>query len=847
MSASGAWQAVESSADALEDRLGELQGWIGDRAAAYQEELWSAVIRARSGLLVDHENANKTLTCGAVPLARCMLDRSALGFLALSPNRAAARALAERLNEPLMALGWPLRIELRCAELDSSLRRSRRLSPQILVTTPECLALALSTREAEQLFAQVHTLLLDDWHELASTKRGALLEANLAKLRSICPELCTWANSLPLPQPQEAMLQALGGHADGELIEAEQAHKRRTPIIETLLPWHLERFAYPEQFGTELIEALLEKLDPQRSALFLLASPTRAEYWFRALSKVVPELGEALALYHPALDAGRRETIEQAFQAGTVRWLVCAPESESGLELARAEQVCQIGVPGRIATLARRASRQAQPRPARQRILFVPEDLIEVFEAMAIRDALEHADEEALELLDAPVDVLMQHVLLCAAGSGFHAPTLFDELRSTRTFHALSKERFEQVLNTLTTGGALHAYPEFRRLERAGEHYVCANPQLVRLQRANIGVGHSGDEIELRSLSGRRLGGLDPHFVARLRRNDCFYFGGEYFELTMLREHMAYAKRCAPRRELRLPEWRWPQPEASPLLLRRLRERFDGIATLSGNVHGAADGRVGSRVLRQHRQNKRTCVELDGLSRVIAQQCAVSKWPSSKSLLLESCSSSEGEHLFFYPLAGRLVHRVLAALLLERLAHLLDSSSIQCTCNQIGVYLFSRKTVIFEDLLDPSLFDPSQVQGMLESAGLSLGDDARREHFAALARNATLVFAHRPGPHRQSAKHAIDAHKLHDVLERYQNDHPLMQQALSEHAQDHLRRPELLATMARLHSSPFDWVRLSQPSPLAFPLLLSHVRAEKSDEPLAQRLEMLRVRWGIGI
>ena len=139
--------------------------------------------------------SGKTFAAVMGPIARMLAEEEPLKgirLLYITPLRALSRDLSLAIREPIEAMGWPIRVGIRNGDSSSSERTKQlKAPPQILVTTPESLALLLSNAKAEALFGQLETVILDEWHELMGSKRGSQTELCLSWLRQLRPQLQT--------------------------------------------------------------------------------------------------------------------------------------------------------------------------------------------------------------------------------------------------------------------------------------------------------------------------------------------------------------------------------------------------------------------------------------------------------------------------------------------------------------------------------------------------------------------------------------------------------------------------------------------------------------------------------
>ena len=288
---SAAWRRAEA----------RLLAWFasqGRRPAAFQRAAWLAWHEGRNGLVHAPTGTGKTLAAAGGPLIDAALHpRSGLQLLWITPLRSLATDTAQHLNAAVQAMDLPWRVLRRTGDSGSAERaRLRRGACELLVTTPESLALLLSYPDAKTRFAGLRGIVVDEWHELVGNKRGTLLQLGLTRLRHWLPELRTWGLSATLGNLDEA-LHALAG--DGVLIGSRT--KKRT-IVETAVPASGERFPWAGHLGLSQLPRVLDAVLSARSSLVFANTRSQAELWHEALSSVWPEAPETLALHHGSID-----------------------------------------------------------------------------------------------------------------------------------------------------------------------------------------------------------------------------------------------------------------------------------------------------------------------------------------------------------------------------------------------------------------------------------------------------------------------------------------------------------------------------------------------------------------
>jgi len=442
------------------------QGWA---PMPFQRQTWEAYLGGESGLIQVPTGSGKTYAAVMGPIAELLAQPApGLHLLYLTPLRALSRDLALAIQAPIDAMGWPLRLAIRNGDTPSHERtRQLRTPPQILITTPESLSLLLANARAPELFASLQAVVLDEWHELMGSKRGVQAELCLGWLRQLRPGLRTWAISATIGNLNEAARAAVGMEsAAPRLITADI---QRATAIRSLLPESIDGFPWGGHLGLRMYEELVAGLDPAVSTLLFTNTRNQAERWHQCLRFACPEMEDALALHHSAIDRAEREAIEARVKTGELRWVVCTSSLDLGVDFQPVERVVQIGSAKNLARLLQRAGRSAHCPGGTSQVLFMPTNALELLEVSAMRRGLVDGLVEHRRPPTQPLDVLLQHLVTLACGPGFAPDAALVGVRRCWSFRHLSDAQWQWCLDFLEYGGrCLGAYPRYRKLVRCG-------------------------------------------------------------------------------------------------------------------------------------------------------------------------------------------------------------------------------------------------------------------------------------------------------------------------------------------------------------------------------------------
>jgi ATP-dependent Lhr-like helicase len=589
----------------------------------------------------------------------------------------------------------------------------------------------------------------------------------------------------------------------------------RTTEISSIFPETIDGFPWAGHLGLRMYEELVAVLNPCISTLLFTNTRNQSERWHQCLRFACPEMEGALALHHSAIDRGERESIEAAVKAGEIRWVVCTSSLDLGVDFQPVEQVVQIGSPKNLARLLQRAGRSAHIPGGTSKVLFMPTNALELLELSAVRRGLEEGLVEQRKPPTAPLDVLLQHLTSLACGPGFNPEQTLHSVRSSASYKNLSQEDWDWCLMFLEQGGeCLGAYSRYKKLEWNAEtkRYHIREKTIARLHRFNIGTITAAPSITVRFIRGAVLGHVEETFISQLKPKDVFFFAGRQLEFIRLREMTAYVK-VSTKKSRTVPAWAGGQMALSDLLTHHLRQEID-----------------------RARRGDLDTPELKALKPLFDRQQDLSVLPKIHQLLIETCQTREGTHLFAYPFEGRFVHEGIGFLWASRLTKL-ERGTITVSVNDYGFELLAPRSYPMAELVEDHadrLLDQKNLEDDLKNA-LNLSELQRRR-FRAIAQIAGLMNRGFPGSSKSTGQLQISASLLFDVFSRHEPNNRLLQQAYHEVIHDQLELNRLEKALTRAATQEWLHVQTPRPGPLAFPLLVERLNSRMSNETVLERI-----------
>jgi ATP-dependent Lhr-like helicase len=733
----------------------------------------------------------------------------------------------------------PVRIETRTGDTPVSRRqRQRRYPPDILLTTPEQLALLLASADAPFLFSSLKRIVLDELHALVTSKRGDLLSLDLARLFRIAPGIHAIGLSATVAEPESLsrflVPQPQNASVGADLVVASGG---AAPIVEMLdtqerLPWagHSARHALGEMY--DLIKR-------HKTSLMFVNTRSQAEMLFQELWAMNDD-GLAIALHHGSLDVAQRRKVEDAMAAGRLRGVVCTSSLDLGIDWGDIDLVINVGAPKGASRLLQRIGRANHRLDEPSRAIMVPANRFEVLECRVAIDAIAENAQDTPPLRTGSLDVLAQHVLGCACGDPFLADDLYDEVRTAAPYAELSRKDFDDTVDFVATGGyALKSYERFARIRQGPDgKWRVSNPRVRQMYRLNVGTIVEEQMLKVRlvrsrrggsgstgviSRGGRVLGQIEEYFIEGLVAGDTFVFGGEIVRYEALMEDEVYVSRASDK-DAKVPSYMGGKFPLSTYLAERVRQLL-------------ADQNAWKGLPDQVRE-------------WLSMQVLLSRVPGARELVVETFPRGGSTYLVCYPFEGRLAHQTLGMLVTRRLERL-RARPLGFVANEYALAVWASSDIsalIRQNRLDlAQLFSPDMLGDDLEAW---LAESAlMKRTFRNCAIISGLIPRRFAGEEEKSRRQMLFSTDLvYDVLRKHQADHVLLRAARADAATGLLDIKRLSDMLTRIQGH-ITHKALDRISPLAVPVMLEigreAVYGEASDELLAETAEEL-VREAMG-
>jgi ATP-dependent Lhr-like helicase len=786
------------------------RGWA---PRAHQLAVLAAVQAGDSVLLIAPTGGGKTLA-GFLPslLDLAATPRDGIHTLYVSPLKALATDIARNLTAPVAEMGLSIAIETRTGDTPGDRRRRQREQPpQILLTTPESLAVMLSLADAGRMFAGLSTIVIDEVHALAGGKRGDQLALCLTRLAALAPGAVRIGLSATVAHRQPLLDYVAPG---ARLIEVAEGAPPALGVMlpDGPLPW-------AGRMGLINAPEILARIRAAGMTIVFVNTRAQAELIFQALWRLNEDT-LPIALHHGSLDLAQRRRVEAAMAAGELRAVVATSSLDLGIDWGGVDQVIQVGAPKGVSRLLQRVGRANHRMDEASVAVLVPANRFEVLEceAAVLGVAARELDGEAPR--PGGLDVLAQHIFLRAAAGPFHPDALFAEVTTAQPYATLTRQDFDDVLGFVENGGyALRAYERYARLFRDSEGLVhIRSERLARQARMNVGTIVEAPVLKVRyaGRGGGTLGEVEEYFASMLRPDDTFIFAGRLLRFLRLRETVVEVADGGSGDPM-VPAYAGGRLPLTTNLAVRVRAMLHDPDTW----HHFPDSVREWLTLQQYR----------------------SELPGRSGLLVEVFPREGRWYLVAYCFEGRNAHQTLGMLLTRRME--------RAGCMPLGFVATDYVIAVW------SAEAPGDVAALFEED--MLGDDLEawmaessmlKRTFRNVAVIAGLIERNHPGAEKTRRQVTVNSDLIYNVLRRHQPDHILLRATRADAAGGLTDVGRLAAMLARIRGD-IRVVRLDRVSPLAVPVMLDIgrevVRTPANEEAMLAEAEALVAEATAGV
>lgn len=781
----------------------------------FQSETWYKFSRKYSGMVIAPTGFGKTFSVFLAVVIDFMNHpeeyKPGMKLLWITPLRALAKDLAKAMSEALDDIGLDWEVAVRNGDTPKDVRaRQTKKMPDILIITPESLHLLLAQKQHQKFFNNLQCLVVDEWHELLSSKRGVMTELAVSRILSYQRKLRIWGITATIGNLDEAQHVLIPYDVKKTKVVAREKKKIE---IKSVFPNDVEVLPWAGHLGTKLADKIIPIILDSQTTLVFTNTRSQAEMWYQVLLSTYPDFAGQIAIHHSSVDRDIRIWIEENLSSGYLKAVISTSSLDLGVDFKPVDTVIQIGSSKGIARFLQRAGRSGHSPFETSKIYFVPTHSLELIEVAALKEAVKQNRIEPREPLVLCYDVLLQFVLTLAVGDGFSEKETYSQIVQTNAFNQLTPEEWSWILTFVTVGGKLKNYEEYHKVVVENGLYKVTSRRIAMLHRMNIGAIVSDSMLKVKFFGGGYVGMIEEYFISKLKKNDKFILAGRVLEVSHVKEMTVFVRNSSGKGIV--PSYLGGRLPMSSYLSVFLRQKLSE----------SLDAKTSEKELRF-------------LHPLLISQQEHSHIPTEKEFLVERIKTREGHHLFMYPFEGRLIHEVMSALIAYRISRI-SPISFSIAMNDYGFELFSKLEIpLTEENIEEILSRENLLRDVMASVNST---EMARRKFRDIAVISGMVIRTYPGQQKNNKNLQASSGLIFNVLEDYDPQNLLLKQAYSEVFFQQIDEARLVNAFNRIHESEIIIKNSNTFTPLSFPIKVDSLRQSLSSEDLKARILRMKM------
>jgi ATP-dependent Lhr-like helicase len=829
-----------------------------------QRAAWPAIAAQRHVLIAAPTGSGKTLAAFLAVIdelvrvgvaANGLADETSVVYV--SPLKALSNDIHRNLEAPLAGIGEELRrLGLPCPEIRTFVRTGdtpqhertamRKRPPHIVVTTPESLYILMGSESGRRMLASTRTVIVDEIHAIAGSKRGVHLALTLERLEALAGRKLTRVGLSATQKPIEEVARFLvgtrnlarDGTADCTIIDAGHVRERDLGLEIPAAP--LEAVMSGEVW-VQLYDRLAQLVSEHRTTLVFVNTRRQAERIARHLAERVGE--QHVTAHHGSMAKESRLDAETRLKRGELRALVATASLELGIDIGEVDLVCQIASPRSIAAFLQRVGRSGHSLGGTPRGRLFPLSRDDLVECTALLSAVRRGELDRLRLPAKPLDVLAQQIVAEVAAREWQVEELYALLRGAYPYRDLERGEFEEVIRMLAEG-----YSTRRGRHGALIHHDAVNSRVKGRRNARLTALTSGGTIPdsadyqvILEPQAQFVGTVNEDFAIESMQGDVFQLGNVSYRILRVeqgRMRVEDARGEPPT----IPFWLGEAPgrtDELSLSVSRLRSELE--ARLDEGIESATEWLVAHAGIAAS-----AAVQI--VTYLAAARGALGGLPTQRTVVFERFfDEAGGMQLVIHSPFGSRINRAWGLALRKRFCRAFNFE-LQAAATEDSIVLSLTTAHSFEleevaRYLHSNTVRPLLVQALCAAPMFTV----RWRWSAAIAlalprfRGGKKV----PAPLARMAAEDLLAAIFPDQVACAENlsgeleipDHPLVRQALRDSLEDAMDIEGLERLLRGLEAGSIRVLArdLTEPSPLALEVLSARPYAFLDDAPLEER------------
>ncbi len=766
-----------------------------------------------------------------------------------SPLKALVNDIHKNLIEPLEGIQklakekdiklQKIKVAVRTGDTTSYQRQKMAKNPpHILVTTPETLAIVLTTKKFVENFKYLEFCVVDEIHAL-NNKRGTYLSLSLERLNELSNIYPVKIGLSATIEPLDEVAKFLVGIDDNRKVGIAEVPLNKEIDIKVLTP--VKNLINNTDKHNKTYKLLSKLIKKHKTTLIFTNTRSATERVVNYLKDKFPtEYGDDnIAAHHSSLSKSHRYEIEERLREGKLKVVVCSTSLELGIDIGFIDLVLMLGSPKSSARALQRIGRAGHQLHHTAKGRFIVMDRDDLVECSVIQKEMVEKKINKIIFPKNALDVLSQQIYGMAIHKIWNIDEMFKRIRQSYCYHKLTRKDFLDVISYLSGEYALEKNYVYAKIwYDKDKKKIGKRGKLARvIYMTNIGTIPDESFVRVKlSPSGEQIGVIDEGFLSRMKKGDVFVLGGKRYMYAYTRGMNLYVKGNI-RKSPTIPSWfseMLPLSFDSALEINRFRK------LLKERLNSKTSKKDTLEFIQNHLYTDKKTSE--AIYNYFNEQNKFLEIPDSKSLLIEKYHSPENKnYLIVHSMYGRRVNDALS----RALAYIIAKSKkrdIEIGINDNGFYLSGETLPIEKAIKDLSKKDLKKVL----SKAIEKTDVLKRR-FRHCAARSLMILRNYKGRNKSVGKQQMKSHFLLSSVKKITKKFPILREARREVLEDlmDIKNAEQVLEWIKENKIKVKIVNTHLPSPFAINLIIQGhadlIKIEQKQEFL-KRIHQLHMR-----
>ena len=687
--------------------------------------------------------------------------------------------------------------------------------PHILITTPESLAIVLTTKKFVESFQDVEYCIIDEIHSLGN-KRGSFLSLNVERLNSIAKTVPVKIGLSATIEPLEEVAKYLVGIAEDRKVKIAKVMSHKKLDLDVLIP--TTNLIWENKPHIHMYHLIHDLVEEHKTTLIFTNTRSATERIVNYLKDKFPVdyTDENIAAHHSSLSKGHRFAIEENLRQGNLKVVVCSTSLELGIDIGYIDLVILLGSPKASSRALQRVGRAGHKLHETAKGRFIVLDRDDLIECSVIQKEMYEARIDKIHFPRNALDVLSQTIFGMAISQPWKLEDILNLIRKSYCYQDLTKEDFLSVISYLSGEYDLEKDRVYAKIWYDKDtKEIGKRGKLARvLYLTNLGTIPEESFVTVKLQTGDKIGVIDESFMNRMHKGDVFVLGGSKYAYLYTRG-MNLVVKPSPERSPTIPSW---FSETLPLSFDSALEISKFRKELKKKFEKKIDKEKIKEFIRGYTYTSMQVSE--EIYEYFSQQFNFSEIPDIDTITVEKYTDERDDkkYLLVNSMYGRRVNDALS----RALAYLMGSKGstkrdVEVGISDRGFYLSSENTRIekaFEEL------NSKNIEEILKQAIEKT--DVLTKKFRHCATRGLMILRTYKGNTKSIRKQQMKSHFLINSVKKISKEFPILKEAKREVLEDlmDIEKAKLVLDWISTGKVKLSYNHVKIPSPFSLNLIL---------------------------